>query len=86
MTHEQCMALIRERLEVAFQPTILEVVDDSHQHIGHSGSEKGAGHFTIIITAKLLKIQSRVAAHREIYAKLADLIPQKIHALIIKIV
>lgn len=79
------IALIRDRLTIAFSPTKLDVLDDSDQHIGHVGSQGGAGHYTVIIAAKSLETMSRVDAHRKIYAILNDLIPAQIHALKIKI-
>ncbi|MES2217025.1 MAG: BolA family protein [Pseudomonadota bacterium] len=79
------MQVMRTRLQEKFSPTKLEVIDDSEQHKGHAGSRGGAGHYTVVIAADTLKNKTRVAAHREIYAVLADLIPQEIHALIIKI-
>ena len=53
-------------------------------HHGHAGNS-GGGHFTIIIKSDLLAKQNRIQSHRQIYGLLDDLIPQKIHALQIKI-
>jgi BolA protein len=78
-------ALIHGRLLKAFNPTYLEVVDDSEKHIGHAGSASGAGHYTVIIAADSFKQRSRLAVHREIYDVLNDLMPHEIHALQIKI-
>ncbi len=77
--------LIKERLQAAFSPTELEVMDDSHQHIGHAGSKDGAGHFTVKIRASCFAGVSRVDAHKQIYRVLEDLIPHKIHAISIVI-
>jgi BolA protein len=85
MKPEQRIMEIRQRLEIAFSPTQLEIIDDSVKHIGHAGSRNGAGHYTVIMTADSLKDKSRVDAHREIYALLADLIPDEVHALQIKL-
>ena len=84
MLPEERIAVIRTRVQEKFSPTHLEVIDDSAQHKGHAGSRGGAGHYTLIITADALKNKSRIDAHREIYALLADLIPDEIHALVIK--
>ena len=73
--------LIKERLQAAFSPTELEVIDDSHKHIGHAGSKDGAGHFTIKICASCFIGLSRIEAHKQIYRVLEDLIPHKIHAI-----
>lgn len=75
---------IYHRLQKAFSPSYLEVIDDGHKHIGHVGSQNGAGHFTIIIQAECFSHQSRLVAHRAVYQVLSDLIPEKIHALQIK--
>lgn len=81
----QRLNLIRERLQNAFSPSMLEILDDSEKHKGHAGAENGAGHYTVIISAACFKNISRIEAHRKIYAVLDDLIPHEIHALKIKI-
>ena len=42
---------IEKLLTDAFKPQVLEVIDDSRHHIGHSGNISGAGHFTVRIKA-----------------------------------
>lgn len=86
MTVENRIQKIRERLEKAFLPTYLEVIDESDQHIGHAGHQGGGRHFAIIISAPNLLGVSRVAAHRQVYALFDDMIPNEIHALKIKVV
>jgi len=80
------LELIQERLQKAFSPTELEVIDDSHKHIGHAGSKDGAGHFTVRIQTASFVGLSRIEAHKQIYKILEDLIPHKIHALHIVII
>jgi BolA protein len=77
--------LITERLQQAFSPSYLEVLDESDQHIGHAGHQGGGRHFAIIITADSLAGISRLEAHRKIYALFTDLMPDQIHALKIKL-
>ncbi len=84
MTPDQRIATIQQRLRQAFSPIQLEIIDDSEKHKGHAGSQGGAGHYTVMIAADHFKQKSRVEAHREVYAVLADLIPHEIHALQIK--
>lgn len=79
------VALITERLQQAFSPTHLEVLDESAAHVGHAGHQGGGRHFAIIIAADSFKSLSRVDAHRKIYALFPDLIPHEIHALRIQI-
>ncbi len=76
--------LIRQRLaDLPYQ--YLEIIDDSEKHRGHAGALAGGKHFQLIITADCLKDLSRLSAHREIYARLEDLIPLPIHALQISV-
>ncbi|MHB1949724.1 MAG: BolA family protein [Gammaproteobacteria bacterium] len=82
----QRIEIIRQRLQHAFAPEQLEILDDSEQHKGHAGSRGGAGHYTVIIAADCFNNLSRVDSHRKIYAVLQDLIPHEIHALKINIV
>lgn len=86
MNNVQRIEEIRQRLTQAFQPALLEVIDDSAQHRGHAGAQSGAGHFTVRITALIFNTLSRVAAHQQIYQHLNDLIPDEIHALSIQII
>jgi BolA protein len=77
--------LIKHRLQTAFSPSYLEVLDESDQHIGHAGHQGGGRHFAIIISADSLNALTRVEAHRKIYALFTDLIPEQIHALKIQV-
>lgn len=74
---------IRQRLVTAFQPTQLEVVNDSHRHAGHAGDDgTGESHFSLLIRAEVLASLSRVAGHRAVHKALGDL-TQRVHALAI---
>lgn len=75
--------LIRTRLTQALNPTLLEILDEGHLHVGHA--EEGAGHFAIEIAAPAFQGQSLVACHKLIYAALGDAMQTQIHALRIKI-
>jgi BolA protein len=77
--------LITTRLQTAFSPTHLEVLDESDNHIGHAGHQGGGRHFAVIIAADCFAGISRVAAHRQIYALFTDLMPDQIHALRIQV-
>ncbi len=72
---------IREKLQAAFDPTVLEVVDDSESHRGHAGfQEGGESHFNVRIVAEVFGPMTRVARHRAIHQALGD-ITGRIHAL-----
>ncbi|MDX8396387.1 MAG: BolA family protein [Mariprofundaceae bacterium] len=73
---------IRCILEQTFEPTILQIEDDSWKHAGHAGAkESGGGHFTIHIQAHAFTDVSRLQSHRKINQALASLFGPVIHAL-----
>ncbi|MBL4917484.1 BolA family protein [Szabonella alba] len=75
---------IRDRLQAAFRPDRLDVVNESHRHAGHAGDDgSGESHFAVMIRAGALAPQSRVARHRAIHAALGPEIVGQIHALAI---
>ncbi|RYI12948.1 MAG: BolA family transcriptional regulator [Acetobacteraceae bacterium] len=72
---------IEERLTAAFQPSVLEVVNESYKHAGHAGDDgSGASHFHITIRAEALREMTRVARHRAVQKALGDL-NQRVHAI-----
>lgn len=79
--NEATVTLIEQRLQAALEPSLLEIVDDSDAHIGHSGAIGGGGHFILKIRSQRFHGLSLLQQHRLIYAELDDLIPEKIHAL-----
>lgn len=74
------VVMIRSRLEQAFTPTQLHIVDDSAKHAGHT-SAGGAGHFNILIVAPAFSGKGLLERHRMVYAAVGDIMPQHIHAL-----
>jgi len=73
---------IRTRLTAAFDPSALEVVDDSERHRGHAGyQEGGESHFNVMIRAAGFKGQSRIARHRAVHSALGPDLVARIHAL-----
>ena len=75
---------LRQRLLARFPDARLTLSDDSHLHAGHTGSAGGAGHFTVDIVASDFAGLTRVARHRLVYDALAEWMPHRIHALIVK--
>ena len=73
------IAQIRERLQAAFAPTELDVLDEGHKHAGHAG--EGRGHFHVRIVSAAFAGQSPIKRHRMIYAALDGLMDHGIHAL-----
>jgi BolA family transcriptional regulator, general stress-responsive regulator len=71
--------LVTQRLS-PLSPLVLEISDDSAQHIGHAGNT-GGGHLSAKIVSKMFSGMSAMARHRAVYALVVDLMPQQIHAL-----
>ena len=73
---------IADRLEEAFAPSELSVVDDSESHRGHGGyREGGESHFNVKIRSAHFKGLSRVARHRAVHEALGPDLIGRIHAL-----
>ena len=76
---------IRDKLTVAFEPTRLEIVDDSDRHAGHSGArEGGESHFNVTIESPAFSGTPRVARQRMVYKALAEELSGPVHALSVK--
>jgi BolA protein len=75
---------LERRLQQRFPDARLRVVDDSHLHAGHTGAAGGAGHFTVEIVSDDFAGVTRVARHRLVYDAVADWMPHRIHALVVK--
>lgn len=77
---------IRSRLEAAFSPRVLEVINESHRHAHHSGDDgSGESHFRVRIAAEDFAPMSRVARHRAVHAALGADLVGAIHALALEI-
>jgi BolA protein len=84
--HVTVTDLIRIRLDEAFSPRELEVVDDSERHRGHAGyQEGGESHFNVRIRADAFTGQTRIARHRAVHNALGKELVARIHALALDI-
>lgn len=84
MNSSDRIAMIDAKLRAALDVTSLEIVDESHLHVGHAGAASGGGHFQVVITAKDFSGLGKLARHRLIYEALGDAMKTDIHALSIK--
>jgi BolA family transcriptional regulator, general stress-responsive regulator len=74
---------IKSRL-AALDPVALDLVDESAQHAGHSGSSPGGQtHWRLSIVSPRFSGQPTVARHRMVYQALGELMQNPIHALAI---
>ena len=78
---EARVTLIRARLQTAFAPLELDVIDDSARHAGHAGARDGRGHFRVRIVSAAFVGMAPLARHRAVYAALGALMDSDIHAL-----
>jgi BolA protein len=77
---------ITEILKTKFNPSRLEVINESHLHAGHAGDDgSGESHFRVVIKADAFTDASRVACHRMVYSALDSLLKERIHALALEI-
>jgi len=75
---------IVDKLNQAFTPDDLRVLDESAQHQGHAGHRPGGeSHFRIYIVAQAFKGKSRIERHRLINDALATELRGGVHALAI---
>lgn len=81
---ERRVERIRALLEAALAPERLEVIDESHLHVGHAGARDGRGHFRIRIGCSNFAGKPRIVRHRMVYAALGDMMETDIHALAIE--
>lgn len=81
MTPTERKETITRRLEQAFFPDTLTVIDESQQHIGHPGAAAGGGHYAVTIVSTIFMNLPLIKRHQLVYHELKDLIPHEIHAL-----
>jgi len=71
---------VRAALERELAPLVLDIVDDSGKHAGHAGAREG-GHFRVTLVSQAFAGRSQLERHRLVYAAVAPLMGQGIHAL-----
>lgn len=76
---------VRDKLEQAFSPSSLEILDESALHAGHAGARGGMRHLALTISSPTFQGMPKVGAHQAIYKALGDLMKTDIHALRIRI-
>jgi BolA protein len=76
--------IIKNKL-AALSPAKLELVNESHKHMGHVGWNKsGNTHFNLLIVSDAFIDQNKVKRHKMIYLLLAKELKEQIHALSIR--
>ena len=79
--------IMKAKLDAAFSPSFLDLVDESNQHHGHSGAHpSGESHFRVRISGAGFQGKSRVQQHRLINEALAAELKSRVHALAIEVI
>lgn len=81
-------AVTQQQIEQALRQALpgldhLQVVNESHLHVGHAGAAEGS-HWRVSLAGAVLTGLPRVARHRLVYDALRPLMDQGIHALAIE--
>lgn len=72
-------------LQNELNPTRLDVINESHQHAGHSGDDgSGESHWRVVLSVPALAGESRLARHRAVHTALGKDIIGRLHALAIE--
>lgn len=75
---------VQQLIATAFPGDPVTVDDESHHHAGHAGAAGGAGHYRVNIVSARFNGLALPARHRLVYAPVAHLMPDRIHALAIE--
>ncbi len=73
---------LKSKLDQALAPRLLEILDDSAKHSGHSGArEGGESHFSVTIVSSRFEGLNRVQRQRLVNTVLAEELAGPVHAL-----
>lgn len=76
------------KIEEAFQPKSLTIVNESHKHAGHIGNPSNnpdaETHFNVSIESDAFSGKNLVQQHRMVYDLLSEEFDQGLHALALK--
>lgn len=73
---------MKTKIEKAFHPLRLDIVNESHKHKGHGGYHpSGESHFHVTIVSAAFAGKSRVDRQRAVYAVLDEELKSTVHAL-----
>jgi len=73
---------IYNKISLAFKPKLLEIIDESHKHAGHSGwRESGETHFKVILSSEPFVGMSRLERGRALTKLLDEEREKSLHAI-----
>lgn len=77
---------IRKQITEHLNPSHLEVINESHLHVGHAGDDgSGQTHFKLVIEADAFNSMQVVERHRLVNDLLSDCFESGLHALSLKL-
>ncbi|ACT57059.1 BolA family protein [Candidatus Liberibacter asiaticus] len=84
--HTSLINRITEKIRIALSPDDLQVINESHLHVGHQPQFNGLGetHIRIKIVSPTFTGISKTFRHRKIYDLLHKEIKEELHALSIE--
>ena len=72
---------IRARIREHFEDAQIELIDESHLHVGHAGAREGKGHFRLHLVSNRFTGLRPLQRHQLVYQALGELMQTEIHAL-----
>jgi BolA family transcriptional regulator, general stress-responsive regulator len=63
------------------EPSLCDIIDESHLHAGHAGAKSGKGHFRLIIRSPQFAELRKIQQHQLVYKTLGTMMSDDIHAL-----
>jgi BolA protein len=73
---------MKRKLAAAFAPEALDLIDESHRHLGHAGARPGGeSHFRLAIVSEAFAGLSRIDRQRAIHRVLKEELAGGVHAL-----
>jgi len=86
MSKDERKNRIEQVIKEHFNPSFLEVVDDSKSHQGHkSAPESGESHYNVVIISKSFLGKNRIERERMVYKILDQEFKTGLHALSLKL-
>lgn len=76
---------IKQKLTEALKPEYMELINNSHKHVGHAGHDgSGESHYQLIVVSYIFENCSKIQRHRMINNVIEDEFRAGLHAFSIK--
>lgn len=72
---------IRAQIAQHLRDAVIELVDDSHLHVGHAGAREGKGHYRVRVVSPDFAGLRALQRHQLVYRALGEMMQTDIHAL-----